>query len=139
MNSTPKQISISNQEEAVIHFIQTMDIEMIESFLDTKNTYMGFDKKTFISKLEDAFTTMKSSGNTLLLSHRGVCQGCKKGCEGISFVGNHTNDYFDIMIEKEEGKIKDIFECSELKNNDSSTLIKNNRIIIDDEFHGDPF
>lgn len=133
------QTKISNQTDAIVHFIQTMDIEMINAFLDDSLTYQDFEKYLFVSKLQEAFEIFKSSGDTKLNCHHGVCEGCNEGCNGFSFIGNLSNDYLDMVVETADGKIKDLYECSSFRNTDT-TLIKNERIYIDDTFAAnDPF
>ena len=120
---------IRNQSEAIPHFIKTMDIEMINTFLDDNLTYQGFEKYIFISKLQDAFEEFKNFGNKKFITHIGECNSCNKGCKGFSFVGNMTNNYMDIIVESADGKIKDLYKCADFKNENSS-LIKRNRIRI---------
>ena len=133
------QIIIRNQSEAIIHFIKTMDIEMIDSFLDNDRKYQEFEKYLFISKLQDAFEQFKNFGDTKFIAHAGECNSCNKGCKGFSFIGNMTNNYMDIIVESADGKIKDLYECANFKN-ENTALIKNKRIYIDKFELGDsPF
>jgi len=42
---------MKTQSDAVLHFLQQLDIGMIESALEPNRTYQNFDKYTFIQKL----------------------------------------------------------------------------------------
>lgn len=86
MNSS--KIKLSNQVEAIKYFIQKMDIEMIDAFLDKNKTYQDFEKSIFIDKLQVAFEEFKERGDTFLISIEGRCNGCDISKTGFSFVGN---------------------------------------------------
>lgn len=61
---TQTKTKISNQTQAIQHFIEKMDIEMVDAFLDNNKTYQDFEKYLFISKLQ---TNPYSTFNTYLL------------------------------------------------------------------------
>ncbi|MEJ7823722.1 MAG: hypothetical protein WKF85_15475 [Chitinophagaceae bacterium] len=129
MTTAIEKQNITTQEEAILHFIKTMDIEMINNFLDDNLTYQEFEKYMFISKLQNAFEQFRNFGDTKFITHAGECNTCNKGCKGISFIGNTTNNYMDIIVESAEGRIKDLYECADFKN-ENTTLTKNKRIYI---------
>ena len=41
---TQTETKISNQIQAIQHFIEKMDIEMVDAFLDNDKTYQDFGK-----------------------------------------------------------------------------------------------
>lgn len=129
MTITLNTKNITTQEEALIHFIQTMDIEMINAYLDDDLTYQDFEKYVFISKLQIAFDKFRNCGDMKLFTYAGKCNSCNKGCKGFSFVGNISNNYMDVVIESTDGKIKDLYECADFKN-DTAVFTKNKRIYI---------
>ena len=47
-SSNPNQTS---QADAIIHYVKHLDIDMLETLLDSKLTYQDFPKSTFIQKL----------------------------------------------------------------------------------------
>ena len=45
------KIKITDQATAIQHFFETMDIEMVEAFLDSDKTYQDWKKSKFKNKL----------------------------------------------------------------------------------------
>jgi hypothetical protein len=125
------KIKISDQATAIQHFFETMDIEMIEAFLDNDKTYQDWKKSKFINKLTDAFNQFKSFGDSKLTSYSGSCGICDKSKSGFTFVGNNSENYMSIIFDVAEGKINDLYECSVFKSN-RSDLKLNERIYIDE-------
>jgi hypothetical protein len=123
-------VKIETQAEALIHFFKKMDIEMIGDILDNDMTYQDFRKPFFISKLQIAFETFKKNGDTELISKPGRCNNCNLCDSGCSFIGNNTGNFIDLIIQSENGKIVDLFECVEFLNEDE-TITKKERIHID--------
>ncbi len=108
-----ENLEIKTQEQAIRYFIEKMDIEMIDDILSNKNTYQDFKKHIFIKKLSDLFETFKSSGDTFLITVVGKCNTCFKGKEGYTFIGNNSRNYVSILIDVQQGLVKDMFECSD--------------------------
>jgi hypothetical protein len=123
---------INCQADAVFHFLEQMDAEMLNDILHDDRTYQDFQKDVFIQKLDGAFEVFKNAGDSLLSRHYGKCSefGCNAGCEGFSFVGNMSGHYMDLIIEVKEGEVLDIYEC--LKFNDKACdIAKSSRVCID--------
>lgn len=133
---TQKEITIETQEELIIHFFQTMDIEMIEGILDNDLIFQGLEKSIFISKLQVVFDKFKSAGDTFLNIHPGVCDNCCKGYKGFSFIGNHSNNFIDILFETDNGKIG-LTECLFFKFSVTG-IIRNQGNYIDRWGHSEP-
>ena len=55
---------------------------------------------------------------------------CNYKCKGFSFVGNNSGNYMDLIIEIEDGKVIDMYECTYFKTK-IETEIKNKRVEID--------
>lgn len=125
-----KKYSISSQEEAIKHFIEQMDIEMIDAFLENNKTYQDMDKRIFLSKLDSVFETFKKSGDTLLKSFSGNCNTCNKGMQGFTFVGNSSFNYISIIFDSDKGTINDLYECSNFINKDQNLML-NEKFCID--------
>lgn len=121
---------ISNQYQAIIHFIEKMDIEMVDAFLDSDKMDEGFDKYRFISKLQEAFAEFKEFGDTYLLAFEGNCNSCDETRTGFTFVGNYSCNYMSIIFDTTENRIDYLCECIIFKNKHSN-LILNKRIFID--------
>ena len=132
METQKEEIKIANQIEAIQHFIKNMDIEMIDAFLDNDLTYQDFKKNIFINKLSKSFEVFKIDGDTTLSSYIGACNVCDKTKTGYTFIGNKTHNYMSIIFDTADGKIKDLYECSDYKNKKNG-LILNKRIFINDD------
>jgi hypothetical protein len=125
-----KSYNIKDQASAIRHFIEQMDIDMIEAFLDSNKTYQDMEKAKFLSKLERVFNIFKESGDTNLIAYQGRCNGCYKDKMGYTFIGNYSFNYISIIVDSENGTINDMFECSDFLNKDQS-LILNRKFYID--------
>ena len=123
---------IKTQSDAVLHFLQHLDIEMIDSVLEPNRTYQDFEKNTFVQKLGYALDEFIQSGDTYLNRFPGQCNSeiCNFKCKGFSFIGNNSGNYFDLIIDIKEGVIQDIYECSLFKCF-NQLVSKNKRIVID--------
>lgn len=129
---TQTETKISNQIQAIQHFIEKMDIEMVDAFLDNDKTYQDFEKYLFISKLQQAFATFADLGDTHLLTVEGSCNSCDKTKNGYTFIGNNSNNYMSIIFDTTDNKINDLYECSDFKNKQTNLNLKE-RIYIDNE------
>ena len=110
------ETKINTQAEAIKFFIEKLDIEMIDAFLDDCKTYQDMQKRIFIAKLNRVFQTYKETGDTYLVSYRGSCTSCYNGKKGYTFVGNKSGNYLSIIIDSEKGIVNDMFECSSFAN-----------------------
>ena len=127
-----KYEDIKTQSDAVLHFLQHMDIEMIDCILESNRTYQDFEKNIFVQKLGYALDEFIQSGDTYLNRFPGQCNSeiCNFKCKGFSFIGNNSGNYFDLIIDIKEGVIQDIYECSLFKCF-NQLVSKNKRIVID--------
>jgi len=125
-----KETKITNQAEAIRYFIEQMDIEMINAFLDSDKTYQDFEKYMFISKLQKAFDTFTDCGDTYLFSTEGSCNSCYKNKTGFTFIGNNSSNYMSIIFDIKNSRIDDLFECTDFKNKEIQLNLKK-RIYID--------
>ena len=126
----PRQLK--TQADAILYFLQKLDIEMVNSILEDNRTYQDFPKKKFIDKLDDAIDDFLKSGDTFLHAHSGYCNSekCNFKCKGYTFIGNKSNNYFDLIFDIKEGIVNDIYECTKFKCNEKG-LNKNIQIEID--------
>lgn len=124
--------NIKTQSDAVLHFLQHLDIEMIDSILEPNRTYQDFEKNIFIQKLGFALDDFIKSNDTYLKSYLGQCNSeiCNFKCKGFTFNGNNSGNYFDLIVDIKDGVVQDIYECYDFKTFDSS-ITKNKRIKID--------
>lgn len=124
---------LKTQFDAVLYFFQRMDIEMLTMILDDDREYQDLEKKVFLKKLAIAFEDFQAHGNTFLNIYNGKCVGCncsEQKYSGISFLGNKSNHYMNVLFEIENDKILDIFECADFER-DLNTFVKGRRIQID--------
>ena len=127
------EIALQTQLDAVLYFIQRLDVGMLRLILEDCNTYQNYDKKTFVKKLSYVFDEFTSKGNSFLNVFEGKCNSSvctNMNCRGYSFLGNKTNDYMDLIIEVKENNVSDIFECYDFSN-ENDTIQKNDKITID--------
>lgn len=111
--------SIKTQAQAVVYFIQQLDIDMVDTLLDDTREYQDMKKEIFINKLGHAMNEFIESGDTYLNISHGFCDSviCNYKCKGISFVGNLSGNFIDLIIEIVGGCVFDIYECSHFKCN----------------------
>lgn len=123
---------IRTQSDALIHFLQSMDIKMIDSVLDPNFTYNDFDKQVFIQQLGVAFDEFSQFGDTYLQRFPGSCTAvyCHYKSKGFTFMGNHSGNYFDLILDIKKGVVRDIYECAKFECSDQK-LSKNKQIKID--------
>ena len=111
--------------------VGNMDFEILRLLMDENINYQDLPRDRFFELLKATFNTFKNHGDTELIPHKGCCGECKKGCVGISFVGNNSHNYLDIIFETEDNEISELSECSQFIMYDKSVK-KNNRVYIDD-------
>lgn len=123
---------IKTQSDAVLHFLQNLDIEIIDAVLEANRTYQDMEKSLFISKLGLAFNEFVQAGDTYLNRFRGLCNSkiCNYKCSGFRFVGNHSRNFFDLIIDIKDGVVYDIYECSIFKVKDEEMPLRK-RVEID--------
>ncbi len=131
-NSEQRTPKILTQSDAVLYFLQRLDIEMLNDILDDNRTYQDFIKYLFIQKLNNAIDEFIKNGDTFLQCNKGFCNAeiCNYKCTGYSFIGNNSKNYMDLIIDIKNGKVHDMYECSMFKNYDKD-VSKNTRIRID--------
>lgn len=109
----PNKPFLKTQLDAVVYFIQLMDINMIDDLLEDDITYQNLKKSVFLNKLDDAFALFIEGGDTYLVSVYGFCEHiqCHYLKKGFRFTGNKSRNYMDIIFIQKNGIIEDIFEC----------------------------
>ena len=102
--------TLSTQEDAVIHFIEMLDIDMINTLLDEGKTYQDMEKYLFIRKLGYAFDEFLESGDTFLQTKKGNCEAvtCNFKCKGYYLEVNKTRFMYVSKRRMYDGHINDI-------------------------------
>jgi hypothetical protein len=62
--------------------------------------------------LKGAFERFKEAGNKRLYRESGECKGCNKGCKGFAFIGDLDGSHIELVIEKSNDRVKDIYYCN---------------------------
>jgi hypothetical protein len=111
------KVALNTPEDAVLYFLQRLDIDMVSDILDDNRRYQNFEKSFFIEKLKVAVDEFIEAGDTYLNRYKGFCnsKSCNYKCKGYSFVGNNSNNYFDLIFDVKDGVVKDIYECINFK------------------------
>ncbi len=105
-----------------------MNIDAINLILDDNRSYFDAPKDLFIETLNKQFEYQKFQGVSQFEKvEKGICQKCFVGCFGYSFL-TKNNDYLDIIIEEEEGRIIDLTQCTKFKND--VEVLKNKQIYL---------
>ena len=129
--STLTRRPIKTHFDAVVHFFSVMDADMIFDLLDSKLLYQGFPRHVYARKLGDLFYDLKSMGDTKLVPLLDNALLPKDGDFGVTFEGDITNLYIDIVFEVDEvGYITDIYEISDIIDDDYASS-KRRRVYID--------
>ena len=126
-------MKLETQADAVLHFFEKLDVDMINELLDSDRTYSDLDKAVFIQKLGVAFDQFLEAGDDQLKLYSGKCDSeeCDScGCSGFSFLGNRSGNFMDLVVKIEEGRITDIYDCSDFKA-DTPERNFNKRVKID--------
>jgi hypothetical protein len=105
------------QLESVLGFIEKMDIEMLDTVLNSELTYQGTSKKIFIEKLSLIFDKFKNKGDVEIELDFGKCK-CPKCAignkKGFVLMGNNSREHLNLMIElSAESRVLDIYYCNE--------------------------
>ncbi len=130
-----KIAEINTQADAVIYFLQQMDVEMVNDVLDDTLIYQEFPKYKFINKLSAAIEKLRDGGDVFLNCFPGKCQGIgcdNHGCSGFPFIGNRTGDYINMIVEIKSGKVMDMYECNHFKIEQKSIKWRN-QVQIDEK------
>ena len=135
-NNSVSLNALKTQFDAVIYFIKNLDIDMIDTLLDDKYTYQDLKKNVFIQKLGIAFDEFIKAGDSQLEVNNGFCSQftCNNQCSGYRFSSNNSGLYFDLIIDIENGIVKDMYECSSFLCL-SAELNAKKRVLIDRTEH----
>lgn len=118
-------------EDALRHFIQEMDLEMVKMLLGGLPEENPGDHVRLFFQLERAFGYFKGLGDTHLNAIQGKCMRCFPTSKGFIFVSNKSKSYLYLLFHHEASGILSIFECNRLR---SSFTFKfpGKRVYLDD-------
>lgn len=130
MNSDYK---IENKKDALIHFISKFDIEMIDDILDEKHNYNNYGKDELLYNLKVVFRQYADEGDEYLEVKKNSCDcSLEDECNNaVTFVGNNSRRFLDLIIETENDDVVNVFECTEMKD-DYLQITGSKRIFLDE-------
>ncbi len=103
----------------IVHCIANLDIQLLNELLDENRTYNDISKTDFISRISEVFDYFrKECGEIKLVPVKGVCgSSLCVNCNspGITFRGMVSGKYMSLIINVEDDKVTDIFQCKEFK------------------------
>ena len=130
MNSDYK---IENQKDSIIHFISKFDLEMIDAILDEQYNYNDYGKDELLYNLKVVFRQYAEEGDDYLEVNQNSCDcSLKDECNSaVTFVGNNSRRFLDLIIETNNEQVVDIYECTSMKD-DYSQITNRKRIFLDE-------
>ena len=117
-------------EEALLYYFERMDIDKIDQLLPNL-VFRGFSKEKYIELLSNSFDLIKSRNNTKLNITTGKCQSCIPGYKSYHMEGDKDGSYFNLLIEIENGSIKDLYECHHHRSDSTQNFMNGGKVSID--------
>lgn len=124
---------IQSHKEAVIYFISRLDLEMLDAILDEQYNYNDYGKEELLYNLRIVFEQFEEGGDAFLEVHKSSCDCSLKNesHNAVTFIGNSSKRFLDLIVQCEKDKVVDVFECASMKNHDNS-IQKGERIFLDE-------
>ena len=104
----------NNLKLNIISAICNLDVDGLKIALPDDNIYFDMYKDNLILKFKQLFKDISDSGNSCFMAHSGICAStkcCNKNCGGFAFISDVTHEYFSIVLEFDEGKLKGWSQC----------------------------
>jgi hypothetical protein len=117
-------------EEVIVYFFEQMNSYMIGHYL-TEENYMGMDLPDFFYSLGNAFQELQDRGNNKLYTETLECSACNQ--KQYFFKGYKDDSYLHLIFKIENGIVKDLIECRELKCLLPNDINAENQVYIDIE------
>jgi hypothetical protein len=105
-----------NPIDAFAYYFSKLDINGIDSILSNQNNYDGITKLEYLNLIKEHFLSLKNNNIHSLKAMSGVCNGCKKGCNGFTFLDEKKGFFMDLIIEVKDSEIVNFMECFNLIN-----------------------
>jgi hypothetical protein len=118
---------------SLIKAISSMDKDALELILEDDVLYQDTTKEIFLQKLNDTFQLFKQNEDSKLIAIEGKCNSIicgNKNKGGVSFIGNVSGLYIDLIIENEEGAVKDIYECKDFCKNKNASIKQTRKLSL---------
>jgi hypothetical protein len=106
---------LNSLDDAVRHFIQELDLNMVEKLLRPIPEDEPGELDEFLRRLERAFGYFKDQGDTHLNVIQGKCTKCFPKSKGFYFVGNRSKAHMHILFHRNDSGHLNVFECTKFK------------------------
>jgi Zn-finger protein len=123
--------------QTILNAFENFDLETLKALLKRK-VYQDTTKEIFLKELEIVFIEFRDVHDTRLIMYPGeclekeLCDNCGK--KGFRFVGDKSNNYFDLIFDMDGDDVKDIFDCSKLKTESTIENLKHKiHLVINEE------
>jgi hypothetical protein len=107
---------IENPKNTFAYYFSKLDINGIDSILNNQNYYDGITKLEYLNLIKEHFISLKNNDIFTLKAFSGVCNGCKNGCSGFTFLDENKGFFTDFIIEVKDSEIINFMECFNLIN-----------------------
>ena len=115
--------------DAFAYYFSNLDIEGMDRILSNKNYYDGATKSEYLALIKKHFVSLNKNNIHFLKPIPSVCNGCKNGCSGFTFIDEKDGFYSNFIIETKNAEIVNFMECFNLKN-DVKIINKKEQITI---------
>jgi hypothetical protein len=105
-----------NPIDTFAYYFSKLDINGIDSILSNQNYYDGITKLEYLNLIKKQFISLKKNGTHSLKAISGVCDGCEKGCSGVTFLDEIEGFFMDLTMKLKDSEIVNLMECHNLKN-----------------------
>jgi hypothetical protein len=102
----------SAQKNDVIKALCTMNLGLLDVCLSEHYTYFGLKKALFLSKMSAVFDKFRQHNDVELIPSKRTCTHRPEGCVYVSFCGNRSNLFLDLIFEEDPNEIINIKSCS---------------------------
>ena len=107
---------IKDAKETFAYYFSNMDMNGLDSLLTNKHKYDGDTKEYYLNLINKEFEGFKSHNVHYLKPIPGICNGCKNGCSGYTFLDELDGFYINMIIEVKDLEITDLIECFNFTN-----------------------
>ena len=105
-----------NPIDSFAYYFSKLDINGMDSILSNQNYYDGITKLEYLNLIKEHFISLKNNDINSLKAIPGVCNGCKKGCNGFTFLDEKDGFFMELIIEVKDSEIVNFMECFNLIN-----------------------
>lgn len=107
---------IKDPKDDFAHYFSILDINGIDSILSNQKNYDGISKLEYLNLINEHFISLKNNDIFTLKAFSGVCNGCKNGCSGFTFLDENKGFFTDFIIEVKDSEIINFMECFNMVN-----------------------